>query len=237
MARRPLPEGHEPEPLPQHLWGLIRSSVPPIHPEGRRFVAAPIVVALLGWRHGWLRRASLLSAGALALFFRHPNRVPPSRPGAVVAPADGEVTLVDEAVPPPELGLGEAPLPRVSIFLSVLDVHVQRAPIAGRVAQVEHTPGQFLPADVAQASTENERCCVRLETEAGTRVGVVQTAGLVARRILCEVVTGDQLKLAETYGLIRFGSRVDTYLPAGTTLLPEVGQRAVGGETLLAVLD
>ncbi|MDO5287372.1 MAG: phosphatidylserine decarboxylase [Actinomycetia bacterium] len=236
MAGRPRPEGAQREPLPQHLWGLVKAAVPPIHPEGRRFAAVPVVVGLLGWRYGWLRRASLLTAGAIAYFFRHPDRVPPTRSGAVVAPADGEVTLVDEAVPPPELGLGDAPLPRVSIFLSVLDVHVQRAPLAGRVAEVVHTPGQFLPADVVEASTQNERCCLRLETDDQTAVGVVQIAGLVARRILCEVAPGDRLQLAQTYGLIRFGSRVDTYLPAGTTLLPQVGQHAVGGETLLAVL-
>ncbi len=236
MAGRPLPAGQGPEPLAQHVLGMVRDSVPPIHPAARPFVAAPLAVALLGWRHGWVRRSSLAAAGAIALFFRNPERVPPSLAGAVVAPADGEVTLVDEAVPPPELGMGDAPLPRVSIFLSVLDVHTQKVPVSGRVASIAYTPGKFLPADVPDASTDNERNAMRIETADGTAVGVVQIAGLVARRIVCEVAEGDELTIGDTYGLIRFGSRLDTYLPAGTSLIPEVGQRTVAGESLLAVL-
>ncbi len=236
MAKRPVPAGTPEASLPAHVWGLVKDAVPPMHKAGRPFVAVALTAGLFGWRFGWLRRSSLVAAGALALFFREPKRVPPVLAGAVVAPADGEVALVDEAVPPAELGLGDQPLPRVSIFLSVLDVHVQRAPVAGRVAEVAHKEGEFLPADVPDASVRNERNAVRIETPAGVAVGVVQIAGLVARRIVCEVETGHELSLAQTYGLIRFGSRVDTYLPAGTTLRPIVGQRTIGGETILAVL-
>ncbi len=236
MAARPIPAGQEPKPLPEHLLGLVKDAVPPIHPAGRPFIAAPLVVALAGWRYGWVRRLALATAGAVALFFREPRRVAPTEPGAVVAPADGEVSLVDEAVPPAELGLGDHPLPRVSIFLSVLDVHVQRAPVAGRVAAIAYTPGEFLPADVADASQRNERNCLRIDTPDGTSVGVIQIAGLVARRIVCQVDEGDEVELGQTYGLIRFGSRVDTYLPAGTSLRPVVGQRMIGGETILATI-
>ena len=233
MAARP---GQENLPIPQHLASLIRDAVPPIHPAARPFVAVPLAAVVAGWRWPVVRVAGLAAAAAVALFFRHPDRVPPTEPGAVVAPADGTVTLVDEAVPPAELRLGNDPLPRVSIFLSVLDVHVQRAPVEGTVASVAYQPGGFLPADLPAASSENERLSLRLETPAGDSVGVVQIAGLVARRIVCEAQEGDELALGQTYGLIRFGSRVDTYLPAGTPLLVRVGQRAVGAETLLARL-
>ncbi|HPZ48244.1 MAG TPA: phosphatidylserine decarboxylase [Propionibacteriaceae bacterium] len=233
MAARP---GQENLPIPQHLAQLVKDAIPPIHPEARRFVAVPLVAVVAGWRWPSVRVLGLATAAAVALFFRNPDRVPPTEAGSVVAPADGEVTLVDEAVPPAELGLGTLPLPRVSIFLSVLDVHVQRAPVAGTVAHIAYQPGEFLPADVADASTRNERSSMRIETADGVAVGVVQIAGLVARRILCEVAEGDELALGQTYGLIRFGSRVDTYLPAGTELLVRVGQRAMGAETLLARL-
>lgn len=236
MAKRPVPTGSPEASLPAHVWGMLADAVPAMHPAGRPFVAAALTAGVFGWRLGWVRRASLVSAGALALFFREPKRVPPTLAGAVVAPADGEVALVDEAVPPAELGLGGEPLPRVSIFLSVLDVHVQRAPVAGTVAAIAYKEGDFLPADVPEASVRNERNAVRIETGEGVAVGVVQIAGLVARRIVCDVAPGDALTLGQTYGLIRFGSRVDTYLPKGTALRPIVGQRTIGGETILAVL-
>ncbi len=233
MAARP---GQENLPIPQHLAQLVKAAIPPIHPAARPYVAIPLAAVVAGWRWPAVRVLGLASAAAVALFFRHPDRVPPTDAGSVVAPADGEVTLVDQAVPPVELGLGKAPLPRVSIFLSVLDVHVQRAPVAGVVAHIAYQAGEFLPADVPAASTKNERNSMRLETSDGHQVGVVQIAGLVARRIVCEVAEGDELALGQTYGLIRFGSRVDTYLPAGTELLVRVGQRAIGAETLLARL-
>ncbi|OBF24388.1 phosphatidylserine decarboxylase [Mycobacterium kubicae] len=230
MARRPRPSG------PQHIFELVRSSIPPIHPAGRPFISAGLAVAALGYRNRVLRRTGLLAAGACAGFFRHPLRVPPTRPGAIVAPADGLICVIDSAVPPAELGLGEQPLPRVSIFLSILDAHVQRAPVSGEVIAVQHRPGRFGSADLAEASTDNERTSVVIRTDTGAQVIAVQIAGLVARRIVCDAHVGDKLSIGDTYGLIRFGSRLDTYLPPGADPIVTLGQRAVGGETVLAEL-
>jgi phosphatidylserine decarboxylase len=215
---------------------LVRSTIPPIHPAGRPFIAAGLAVAAVGRDSRWLRRAGLLAAAACAGFFRHPPRVPPTRPGAVVAPADGIICVIDSAAPPAELGMGDAPLPRVSIFLSLLDAHVQRAPVSGEVIEMQHRPGRFGSADLPAASTENERTSLRIRTPAGGEVVVVQIAGLLARRIVCDAHVGDKLSIGDTYGLIRFGSRLDTYLPAGTEPVVKVGQRAVAGETVLADL-
>jgi len=214
----------------------VRSTVPPVHPAGLPFISAGLAVAAIGRNHRRLRRAGLLAAGACAAFFRHPPRVPPTRPGAVVAPADGLICVIDSAAPPAELGMGDAPLPRVSIFLSLLDAHVQRAPVSGEVIAVQHRPGRFGSADLASASTENERTSLRIRTASGAEVVVVQIAGMLARRIVCDAHVGDKLLIGETYGLIRFGSRLDTYLPPGTELVVKVGQRAIAGETLLAEL-
>ncbi|OBI04169.1 phosphatidylserine decarboxylase [Mycobacterium sp. E2462] len=214
----------------------MRSAIPPLHPAGRPFVAAGLALAVTGRNHRWVRRAGLLAAGACAGFFRHPPRVPPTRPGAIVAPADGEVCVIDSAAPPAELGMGDAPLPRVSIFLSLLDAHVQRAPVGGQVVAVHHRPGRFGSADLAAASTENERTSLRIRTDGGADVVAVQVAGLLARRIICDARVGERLSIGDTYGLIRFGSRLDTYLPAGTQPRVRVGQRAIAGETLLAEL-
>lgn len=233
MARRPGLNG------PQHVLELVRSAVPPIHPTGRPFIAAGLAVAAVGRDHRWLRRAGLLAAVACAGFFRHPPRVPPTRPGAIVAPADGLICLIDSAAPPAELGMGSvigAPLPRVSIFLSLLDAHVQRAPVSGEVIDRQYRPGRFGSADLAAASTENERTSLRIRTLSGAEVVVVQIAGLLARRIVCDAQVGDKLSIGDTYGLIRFGSRLDTYLPAGAEPVVKVGQRALAGETVLAEL-
>lgn len=219
-----------------HLVALARATVPPIHPAGTPFVAGALTAAALGRRRAWVRRPALAAAGACALFFRHPSRVPPTDPAVVVAPADGVVALIEDAVPPPELRLGDAPLPRVSTFLSVFDVHVQRVPVSGTVAAVTHTPGRFLSADLPAASTDNERVAMAIDTDAGVRIGVVQIAGLVARRIICDPTPGDRLTVGDTYGLIRFGSRLDVYLPAGTEIAVRLGQRTVGAETPLARL-
>ncbi|MDI3312889.1 MAG: phosphatidylserine decarboxylase [Mycobacterium sp.] len=238
MARRPLCD--DPVFTPQRLLGLARRTVPRVHPAGLPFIAAGLAVALAGARAGrgyrWVRRAGLLTAGACAGFFRHPHRVPPTRPGVVVAPADGLIWALDTAPPPAELGLGAAPLPRVSIFLSLLDAHVQRAPVGGEVLAVRHRSGRFRPAGLAAAGNDNERTSVRIRTSGGAEVVVVQIAGLLARRIVCDVRAGDRLSTGETYGLIRFGSRLDTYLPAGADVLVTVGQRALAGETVLAQL-
>lgn len=215
---------------------LVRSAIPPVHPAGRPFIAAGLGLALAGRNHRWLRRTGLLAAGACAAFFRHPPRVPPTRPGAVVAPADGVICVIDSAAPPAELGMGDAPLPRVSIFLSLLDAHVQRAPISGEVVAVQHKPGRFGSADLPAASAENERTSLRIRTDTGAEIVAVQIAGLLARRIVCDAHVGDKLSIGDTYGLIRFGSRLDTYLPAGTEPVVKVGQRAIAGETVLADL-
>lgn len=207
-----------------------------MHSAGLPFVGASLAVAALGRKRRWVRRAGLLAAGANAAFFRHPPRVPPTRPGVVVAPADGLVCLIQDAVPPAELGLPATPLPRVSIFLSVLDAHVQRAPIGGDVVAVQHRPGRFHSAELEAASEDNERNSVVIRTADGVEVIAVQIAGLVARRIVCNAHVGDKLAIGETYGLIRFGSRLDTYLPAGSKLLVSNGQRTLAGETVLAEL-
>lgn len=214
----------------------MRSTIPPIHPAGRPFIAAGLAVAVAGYRHRWLRRAGLLATGACAGFFRHPTRVPPNQLGVVVAPADGVICTIDSATPPAELSLGDTPLPRISIFLSVFDAHVQRAPVSGEVIAVQHRPGQFGSADLPAASNDNERTSVLLRTASGAQVLAVQIAGLVARRIVCDAHVGDRLSIGDTYGLIRFGSRVDTYLPPGSEPIVALGQRTIAGETVLAHL-
>nr|WP_082947590.1 phosphatidylserine decarboxylase [Mycobacterium sp. E2479] len=230
------PTASDPSFSPQHALELVRSAIPPVHPAGRPFIGGGLALALVGRKHRWVRRAGLLAAGACAGFFRHPPRVPPTRPGAIVAPADGEICVIDFAAPPAELSMGDAPLPRVSIFLSLLDAHVQRAPVSGEVVAVQHRPGRFGSADLASASTENERTSLHLRTASGADVVAVQVAGLLARRIICDAHVGDKLSVGDTYGLIRFGSRLDTYLPAGSEPLVKVGQRAIAGETVLAEL-
>jgi len=239
VARRPPtvgPTAEDPSFSPQHVLELVRSTIPPVHPAGRPFIAAGLGLALLGRNYRWLRRAGLLAAGACAGFFRHPPRVPPTRTNAIVAPADGVVCVIDSAAPPAELNMGDAPRPRVSIFLSLLDAHVQRAPVGGEVVDVQHRPGRFGSADLAAASTENERTSLRIRTSGGADVVAVQVAGLLARRIICDAHVGDKLSIGDTYGLIRFGSRLDTYLPVGAEPLVLIGQRAVAGETVLAEL-
>jgi len=222
---------------PRHVAGLVRAAVPPMHPGGRPIVAAValvsgIVRAVAG--HG--TAIGLLATAATAAFFRNPHRVPPPRTGVVLAAADGTVASVSDVLPPPELALPAELARRVSVFLSVLDVHTQRIPVDGRVLAVEYTPGVFLSADLDKASEDNERNSVLLESTGGARIGVVQIAGLLARRIVCDVAPGAEVAAGETYGLIRFGSRVDVYLPAGSRVEVAVGQRTVGGETVLAAL-
>ena len=233
MARRPDDEVRS---GPQRLAALVRSSVPPVHPAGIPFISAGLMAAALGRKHRWVRRAGLAAAAANAGFFRHPPRTPPTRPGVVVAPADGLVCLVENAELPAELGRPGPPVPRISIFLSLLDAHVQRTPVGGEVLAVEHRPGRFHSADLAAASEDNERNSVLIRTPEGHEVAVVQIAGLIARRIVCDIRAGESVGIGQTYGLIRFGSRLDTYLPAGSELLVEPGQRALAGETVLARL-
>jgi phosphatidylserine decarboxylase len=185
----------------------------------------------MGWM-GWWAAAAVFGLAALAClgFFRDPERIPPDLPGAVLAPADGRVMAVVETEDP---WVGRAV--RVSIFLSPLDVHVNRAPIGGLVKNVEHAPGRFVAAYRPEASDENERCTVSLEGETA-RVAVKQIAGVVARRIVCRVRAGDALKAGERFGLIRFGSRTDLIVPRGTTVKAAVGDRVRGGESVMGVL-
>jgi phosphatidylserine decarboxylase len=220
-----------------HAVQLARETLPPMHPAGRPFVLGGIAGTLL------LRRFSrpagtvaALATAATAAFFREPRRVPPARSGLAVAAADGLVSLIEDAVPPPELGLPAEPRTRISVFLSVFDVHVQRVPATGVAERIAYRPGKFLSADLDKASDDNERNSVLLRTEDGHELVVVQIAGLVARRIVCQIAEGDKVGVGATYGLIRFGSRVDTYLPPGSTVLVSKGQRTIGGETALAEL-
>ena len=233
MARRPDDESRSGS---QRLAALVRSSVPPVHPAGIPFISAGLIVAALGRKIPWVRRSGLAAAGANAGFFRHPPRTPPTRPGVVVAPADGLVCLIDTVEMPAELGRPGQPVTRISIFLSLLDAHVQRIPVSGEVLAVEHRPGRFHSADLAAASTDNERNSVLIRTPEGLEVAVVQIAGLIARRIVCDIRAGESVEIGQTYGLIRFGSRLDTYLPAGSEVMVETGQRALAGETVLARL-
>ena len=236
MARRPSSPDH-PQPTGlRHLRDLAQQTIPPLHPAGLPFVAGGAAVALVARRRPWVARPAWALTAACAAFFRHPGRVPPTRPGVVVAAADGEVALVDTAVPPPELGLGSDPLPRVSTFLSVFDVHVQRAPVAGKLTRSIYVPGAFLNAAMDKASEDNERRAIVIELPDGEEIACVQIAGLVARRIITFAGEGDILGVGQRYGLIRFGSRVDVYLPPGKTALVSVGQRAVAGETVFADL-
>lgn len=219
------------------LLDTITDTLAPVHRDGHKFIAialAVTLVLLLVWPPlGWL--AALVTAWVI-YFFRDPDRVTPLREGLVVAPADGKVSLIETVRPPAELGLGEEARVRISIFLSIFDVHIQRAPVAGRIVRSLYIPGAFLNAALDKASEENERRSIVIETATGAKIGVVQIAGLVARRIVTLAAEGDSLGVGERFGLIRFGSRVDTYLPPGAFPAVAVGQRAIGGETVLADL-
>jgi CDP-diacylglycerol--serine O-phosphatidyltransferase len=221
----------------RHQGHLVRGTVPPMHPAGRPFVLAGIAATLLLCRaRKPLAVASVLATAATAAFFRAPKRVPPTGPNLVLAAADGLVSLIEDAVPPPELGLPATPRQRVSVYLSVFDVHVQRAPATGVVERVAYRPGKFFAAVLDEASSDNERNSLLLRTENGQELIVVQIAGLIARRIVCDVVAGDTVSAGGAFGLIRFGSRVDVYLAPGSRVLVEKGQRTVGGETQIAAL-
>ncbi len=249
MSKPPsIPTAEITESTARHLAGLVRTAVPRIHPGGYAVIAgvwgttrlARRALAAMGLRRlsRFAGRAGWFVTAGSALFFRVPDRVPPTDPALVVAPADGIVSLISEAVPPAETGLGDTPRTRVSIFLSVLDVHVQFAPVAGRVRAAHYHPGAFLSADLDKASELNERNSLVIEPAVGGEpVVVTQIAGLIARRIVCDAAAGDELATGQVYGLIRFGSRLDVYLPDGCAAQVRLGQRAVGGETVLARLD
>jgi len=220
------------------LISSLRMVLAPPHRAATPFLAAGLGVALVGGMilGDLLFWPGVIFTGFCLYFFRDPERVVPARPHLVVAPADGRVVIVDQAVPPAELGLGPDPRPRVCIFLSVLDVHVNRSPVAGRVTRIAYRHGAFLNASLDKASEENERNALAIRLTDGRDVAVVQIAGLIARRILCFVNEGQEVQAGERFGLIRFGSRTDLYLPAGTRPLVAEGQTMIGGETVIAEL-
>ena len=212
----------------------VRSVLVPIHPLGYPFIAlfviATIVLAYLSVNLFWI--GLILTIWCIA-FFRDPQRTTPQDDGLVISPADGRVSSIGTFVPPAELGLGSEPLQRVSVFMNVFDCHVNRAPVAGKIERIAYVKGKFLAADLDKASAENERNGVVFETAHGP-VACVQIAGLVARRIVCWTLRYDTLRAGQRFGLIRFGSRCDVYLPAGAELRVSLDQRAVAGETVLA---
>lgn len=216
----------------------IASFFVPVHRDGHKFIGIFAIITLLFfllWPPlGWL--ASLVTIFSV-YFFRDPDRVTPMREGLIISPADGKVSSIEKVLPPTELGLGTGERVRVSIFLSVFNVHINRTPVAGEVTHSNYIPGLFLNADLDKASEDNERQALVITTRNGVEVGVVQIAGLIARRIVTFVKQGDTLGAGERFGLIRFGSRVDVYLPEGHHALVAVGQTAIAGETVLADLQ
>jgi len=217
------------------LSTMLRQVLAPIHPDGWKFIAiaaaATIVLFWLWAPAGWL---GLLATSWIAYFFRDPWRVTPTRPGLIIAPADGLVVSVAAAPPPPELDMGSAPVPRIGIFLNLFDVHIARAPAGGRVVAKRYTKGRFVNASLDKASLDNERLAIRVAPAEGPEIAFVLIAGLVARRIVCPVFQGQVLAAGERIGLIRFGSRVDVYCPPPYVPLVLPGQHMVGGETVLA---
>jgi phosphatidylserine decarboxylase len=218
----------------------VKWRFPSVHPEGRKYAvivgAAALLAYLLHWQLiGWVLAGLTLW---VVSFFRDPVRTTPRGKNLVIAPADGLITMIAKVPPPPELrgsdGLNDPDYTRVSIFMSVFDVHINRAPIAGRVTRIAYVPGKFVNADLDKASEDNERQHLLIEAADGIRIGFTQIAGLVARRILAFVRQGDAVDAGQRIGLIRFGSRVDVYLPAGTAPKVLLGQRAIAGETVLA---
>jgi phosphatidylserine decarboxylase len=220
----------------------VKWRFPSTHPEGRKFAAASAAVTLFAFLVGWEVLGWLLVGLTVWVFafFRDPIRTTPRSDKLIVAPADGLITMISKVPPPRELsgpdGLTDTEYTRISIFMSVFDVHINRSPVSGRVRKVAYIPGKFVNADLDKASEDNERQHIVVETAAGVRIGFTQIAGLVARRILTFVREGDEVEAGERVGLIRFGSRVDVYLPAGTGPRVLLAQRAIAGETILAEL-
>jgi phosphatidylserine decarboxylase len=222
----------------------VRYRMPSVHPEGRKFVViAAAIAALFFWvvDWDWLGWIGVMLTLWVAAFFRDPIRTTPKGEGLIVSPADGMVTMISDVPAPRELigsdGLAEgSTFTRVSIFMSVFDVHINRAPIAGMIRKVVYIPGKFLNADLDKASEDNERQHILVEAQDGTRIGFTQIAGLVARRIVPWVKPGDVVTVGQRVGLIRFGSRVDVFLPAGTAPKVVLGQRMIAGETIVAKL-
>lgn len=217
---------------------MLGTFLKPMHPEGYKFVSIfAVVTALLFWLWQPLGWIGVILTVWCYYFFRDPKRAVPQREGVLVSPADGTISLIERAVPPEELGMGPEPLLRVSVFMSVFNCHVNRTPIAGTVGAMAYRPGKFLNASLDKASLHNERNSLRIDLADGRQIAVVQIAGLVARRIMWWVSVGQVLRTGERFGLIRFGSRVDVYLPEGVLPQVAIGQTMISGETVLAVLD
>ncbi|MCQ2913571.1 MAG: phosphatidylserine decarboxylase [Alphaproteobacteria bacterium] len=213
--------------------------LPPINNEGKRFVLIFAAVTLLFFAIHAVFLGELLTVLTIwcYYFFRDPKRAIPQGESLVLSPADGTVSKIEEMVPPSELELGTEPMTRISIFMSVFNVHVNRAPMAGKILTVNHIPGAFVNVSLDKESENNERTLLSMETTKGTKIAFVQIAGLVARRIVTQVKPGDELKAGERFGLIRFGSRLDVYIPKTVAPKVQVGQLAIAGETILADLD
>ena len=216
----------------------ITSAFVPIHREGWRFVAifAGVTLFLFWLEWEFLAWVSVIATAWCAYFFRDPERVTPLRAGLLISPADGRISAIEKIIPPPELDLEREPTTRISVFMNVFDVHVNRSPLEAKISKINYIPGAFLSADLDKASADNERQALTLELADGGKIGVVQIAGLIARRIVKFVNEGERLTAGQRFGLIRFGSRVDVYLPKGASPLVAVGQRAVAGETVFADL-
>lgn len=217
---------------------MLGTFLKPMHPEGWRFVgvfAAVTVVLFLIWEPlGWIGTGLTVWC---YYFFRDPKRAVPLDPGLILSPADGVVSLIEPAVPPEELGLGPQPMMRVSVFMSVFNCHVNRLPVEGRIAAVSYREGKFLNASLDKASVDNERNALAVEMADGRRIAVVQIAGLVARRILCWAKPGQHMRAGDRFGLIRFGSRLDVYLPDGVEPEVAIGQTMIAGESVIARLQ
>jgi len=218
----------------------VKWRFPAVHPEGRKFAVGAAAITLLAFLMHWEFLGWVLAGLTVwvAAFFRDPVRTTPRGDKLVLAPADGLITLITRVGPPPELrgadGLADGDYTRVSIFMSVFDVHINRAPISGRIKRIAYIPGKFVNADLDKASEDNERQHFLVEGSDGVRIGFTQIAGLVARRIMSFVREGDVVDVGQRIGLIRFGSRVDVYLPAGTSPRVLLGQRTIAGETVIA---
>lgn len=221
-----------------HLLETIKSVFVPIHHAGWIFIAIFVVISSFMWViSGYLGFLGFLATAWCIYFFRNPPRVTPIREGLIVSPADGVVQSIVKVIPPAELDLGTTERTRVSIFLNVFDVHVNRIPITGSISKLHYKAGKFFNASLDKASEENEQNLIKITTPENVEVGVVQIAGLVARRILWEINIDQSVKTGEVFGIIRFGSRVDLYLPPDISTMVMVGQRAVGGETVIADLS
>lgn len=217
---------------------MLGTFLKPMHREGIKFVSFfAIVTALLFWLSHILGWVGVVLTIWCYYFFRDPKRTTPTREGLIVSPADGVVSLIEKAVPPVELGMSEDALTRVSVFMNVFNCHVNRAPIAGSMKAIAYRPGKFLNASLDKASVDNERNSLCIEMSDGRQIAVVQIAGLVARRIVCFVEENQDLQTGERFGLIRFGSRLDVYLPDGVEPQVAIGQTMVAGETVLADLQ